>query len=506
MKVREQNRDGLPWWMFAAVALIAVEFHEQQVASLREPTSFPASQVAVHEPTTVQRRPPGLLLRGDMERRLAKASTEEQKKEEPAKKAGAAQDGNEAAKKLKFFVNVPCAKRPSLGDGWVDMIKPCGNISVGMHTVDIETPFGTQYIPGADNIKPQVEQTEEFMSRYTVYMVTVMGIIYAIHKCTVDRAAMLTYFRDMASGRLDNDDDLSPEEKDAQKKAEMDPNSEDFICPGNIFRCLAAFPPGHGMPIGRWISMSFKALVSAYMQLYLPKKIIFAILGDWKVLGIKSPLWFLSNATVFVSMMAALLSLCNMFSGKCVTNIMVGAQANFWILSRRRDPAKLTAAPPAEGADGAPYEALSQGGAPPPAAPEVPYWFIVANEYFWCCLSMMVNVSMSFMLQLCMFLKIATFSGKIEHVAVVAVSLYFVFELDKKILEADPKLRAKYRKEVLEMTVLREVQPTWINSFAILAMGLLRATVPLGLLFIVLLSWKNPEMGIVIGGDGLTRK
>jgi len=503
MKARERDGDGLPWWMFAVVAFVAVEFHEQQVGG---PASLFGSQVVVDEqPPAVQRRPPGLLLRGDMERRLAKATSEKQKKEEPTENAAAKEDRNLKAKKLNFFVHIPCLRRPSFPSGnMVQMIKPCGNISVGLHTVEIETPFGTQYLPGADNIKPQVEQTEDFMGRYTVYVVIILAIVYVINKCINDRQAMLTYVNDIKTGRLDNDDDLTPEEKDDAKKAQMDPNSEDFIAPGNIFRCLASFHPGL-IGYGAWISMAFKGLVSAYMQLYLPKKIIFAILSDWKVLGVKSPLWFLSNMTVFVSMMAALLSLCNMFAGKCVQNIMVGAHANFYIMSRRRDPNKASS--PAPVAEGVEYQAVAtspRAVAPLPKPP--PQWFIMGNEYFWCCLSMLVNICMSFMLQIAMFLKVATFNGKIEHVAVVAVSLYFVFELDKKILEADPKLRAKYRKEVLEMTVLREYQPTWINSLTLFAIGLLRATVPVGLLLIVLLSWKNADLGIVIGGDGLTRK
>jgi len=503
MKARERDGDGLPWWMFAVVAFVAVEFHEQQVGG---PASLFGSQVVVDEqPPAVQRRPPGLLLRGDMERRLAKATSEEQKKEEPTEKAAAKEDRNLKAGKLNFFVQIPCLRRPTLPSfHMVQMIKPCGNISVGLHTVEIETPFGTQYLPGANDIKPEVEQTEEFMSRYTVYIVIALAIIYAIHKITVDRKAMMTSLADMRAGRLDDDDDMTEDEKAEEKKQQMDPNSEDFIAPGNIYRCLACFHPGL-IGYGAWISMAFKGLVSAYMQLYLPKKIIFAILSDWKVLGVKSPLWFLSHMTVFVSMMAALLSLCNMFAGKCAMNIMVGAQANFYIMSRRRDPNKASS--PAPVAEDVQYQAVAtspRAVAPLPKPP--PQWFIMGNEYFWCCLSMFVNVGMSFMLQMAMFLKVATFNGKIEHVAVVAVSLYFVFELDKKILEADPKLRAKYRKEVLEMTVLREYQPTWINSLVLIATALLKATVPIGLLVIVLLSWKNADGGVVIGGDGLTRK
>merc|ERR1712107_614256 len=49
----------------------------------------------------------------------------------------------------------------------------------------------------------------------------------------------------------------------------------------------------------------------------------------------------------FASMLAALLSLCNMFAGKCEENILIGAGANFHILTHKEGPPKPPPAPTA---------------------------------------------------------------------------------------------------------------------------------------------------------------
>lgn len=129
---------------------------------------------------------------------------------------------------------------------------------------------------------------------------------------------------------------------------------------------------------------------------------------------------------------------------------------------------------------------------------------VMVNEYVWCTFSMVMNISMSVMLQLVMFLKVATFTGTMESVAVVAISLYFVFDLDTKVMEIDPKLKPKYRRQVVAQTVERDYKPMWLMKMAAVAIALVRATVPFGLLGIVLFSWRHRETGMVIGGDPFT--
>merc|ERR1712194_70358 len=90
-----------------------------------------------------------------------------------------------------------------------------------------------------------------------------------------------------------------------------------------------------------------EAVVVAYMQLYLPTKIIFGILDHWHYNGIKSPFWLLFNGVAFITQFAALATLCRLFQQKCSENIRVGADANFFILTHTKPP-PLPPPPPPE--------------------------------------------------------------------------------------------------------------------------------------------------------------
>lgn len=62
--------------------------------------------------------------------------------------------------------------------------------------------------------------------------------------------------------------------------------------------------------------------------------------------------------------------------------------------------------------------------------PKLPSLAVQLNALFWCNVSMALNVGMSLMLEFAMFLQVATYTGHIADVAVTAVSLYFIFDLE----------------------------------------------------------------------------
>jgi hypothetical protein len=135
---------------------------------------------------------------------------------------------------------------------------------------------------------------------------------------------------------------------------------------------------------------------------------------------------------------------------------------------------------------------------------EVPTWILEGNEFFWCALNITLTCFSSVVLMLCMFLKVATFEGDIMNIAVVAVSLYFVFDLDDKVMQSDPKLRPRYRRIVLKQTEAVPNPPKWIKSVSLHTIELLNMAIPLGLMGIVLISWKGTDAKgapIIIGGD-----
>lgn len=395
----------------------------------------------------------------------------------------AAEQAEKALEKVKFNVTVPC-----IGS----LVKPCGDLVVGAKGLDIKTPFGTKHIPGVASLKPQVMGLEDWMTKNTA-LVCIIGVALWIGKtCCIkrNREKALKSVRTIVSGNIDEDSDNSEteEEKQAELKKKMDPSGPEFIAPGNIYRLLAVLHPGK-IGYGSWWKYAMKAGICCYMQLYLPSKILRHTLTEWQLLGIKSPLWFAKNAGTFATMVAALLSLCNMFAGKCGKNIMDGAEANHFIMSHKEPEGAADATKKKDG-----YESLIP----------FPPILIKVNQDFWCVLSMTVNVLMSFLLQFVMFVKVATFTGRIDNVAVVAVSLYFIFDLDNKVFDADPELRKRYRRAVLKQTEKTE-PPKCVMIFAQTSKAFLATCVPFGLLGIVLLSWKNLETGVIIGGDGITR-
>mmetsp|Transcript_11668 Transcript_11668/g.17517 ORF Transcript_11668/g.17517 Transcript_11668/m.17517 type:complete len:109 (+) Transcript_11668:1-327(+) len=106
---------------------------------------------------------------------------------------------------------------------------------------------------------------------------------------------------------------------------------------------------------------------------------------------------------------------------------------------------------------------------------------------------------MSILLFLAMFLKIATFTGAVDDVSLVAVSLYFIFELDGKVMDSDPKLRPSYRRAVLRQTIEKPYKPTWLLVIAGMCKSFMEHLTPLGLGMIILISWKSDSF--TIGGD-----
>jgi hypothetical protein len=136
--------------------------------------------------------------------------------------------------------------------------------------------------------------------------------------------------------------------------------------------------------------------------------------------------------------------------------------------------------------------------------PQPSEWIIDLNEKFWIIVGMTVNIVMSFGLVLCMYVKVATFTGDMSDIAIVTVALYFVSDLDEKVLEANPKMKKTYAKMVLAQTERNDANPIWIKKVIGIAVHTLEASVPIGIAFICLFAWKGLDahgQDLVIGGD-----
>jgi len=498
----------------------------------------------------------------------------------------------------RAYVLVPC---------WIQYT-PCGNISLphGGLTLTSKTRVGNFpgdiHLPGPGHVKPALEHFQEAFSEYTAAFCGFGIALWFWSKVASadQRQRLANEFQDWRQGVVkyheskcdDGQDPDDPEvlkDRAAEIADRMDPKSDNFIAPGNIYRVLAVLHPSR---IGwhQWLSIAGKALVCAYMQAYMPAKIIWEVFAEWTCIGIKSPLWFINDGVAFMTMFASLGALCNIFQGRCSKEIKVGAEANYYILthyepeapvgseraqytlldtlravaarpedaeaprarSLLRDMGASPTAPPQQNAlspfhegvtftppdtrraqpsgglessdphhahsgpdsafHAAPsgYSHVSQGHDRRSSAfptPAVPAQFIRTSELLWCWLSISLNIAMCLLLQVAMILKLSTFIGHIDDVAIEAVALYFIFDLDTKILESDGYLRLLYRRNVVKRTleILEEEKgpAKRLFGFADLALKATSTIAPLGLWSIILLAWRNNASGLVIGGSGM---
>lgn len=383
---------------------------------------------------------------------------------------------------------------------------PCGDMVLGEDGLNISTPFGVKTIPGIDLLKPEIKILKSEFQKHTVQGVVLLVVGFILYTLLVPSARANTrrQVQKIFAGDLEEDeDDLTEQEKQKEMEERLDPNSANFIAPGNIYRLLAVLHPGE-IGFQNYFNIAFKAFVCAYMQVFLPVKIMINVFEEWSINGIKSPMYFIVDGQIFFAKFIALSSLCNLFASRCGENIVTGAQANFYILTHQYPTPSSEA-----GQDDSQTGLLSVAASGKvPSARETERAFaksimtpflIMLNEYFWCIISMLLNFSMSLLLFFCMFLKIATYTGDAQHVAVVLVSLYFVFELDAKVMESDPKLRPSYRRMVLKQTEKRSYSPLWLNTIAGLAQTIIASLTPIGLLMLILVSWRSGDT--IIGGD-----
>lgn len=468
------------------------------------------------------------------------------------------------AEEEPFSIILPCIST------W---IQPCGKLTIGADPIPfkVKLPWGefNGHLPGTAEISEEVQLLESYMTQHAFHFACAVAIFSVFKKILLERESTIRQVKQIWHGKLQDNYDLTTEEKNEKEADRMDPNSKAFIAPGNIFRVLAVLHPGI-QGYGPWSKMASTAFLGAWLEIFVPYKIMMKTLDEWSINGIKSPLWVLEHFVTFAAMMGALTSISVLFTAKCVSNIEAGAAANFHILSHQGTNPQMTLEELKEfkvelisyeaHLDGVSYKRQTslkeffsapatkdvQHNAAAPATEDVqhnvaapaledvqqgiksklqdmqqkfkqvfqqkfklpypPGWFIIANAYFWCLLSMAVNISTNYLVQTSMILKVATFTGHIEDAALIALPLYFVFELDKKFLENDPELRKLYHLAVLEKTEPRAYKPTWLPSLAMIASGLLQASSSFVMLALLLVRWECGKTGTVIGGDGLARK
>eukprot|EP00927_Polykrikos_kofoidii_P051323 TRINITY_DN45112_c0_g1_i1.p1 TRINITY_DN45112_c0_g1~~TRINITY_DN45112_c0_g1_i1.p1 ORF type:complete len:553 (-),score=80.07 TRINITY_DN45112_c0_g1_i1:27-1625(-) len=433
-------------------------------------------------------------------------------------------------------------------------LNPCGPITLpAKGYVRINSWIGPVYILGYKDLAPQVHQLKVWNSIGTAIICLALIVAYLTFLCCMpeNRKLIVDGMVYLLLGKMDDEalDDYSDTLPLERLKVELNVDSANFIAPGNIYRVVAVLHPGH-TGVFDWMGNVFKACTVAYMQLYLPLTMVSQTINTWEFMGAKSPIWNFRYGLSFLTQAAALTSLTKLFQERCANNIRTGARANYFILSHLepvRPPmneeeekefydviprvtlsSKLALAlsifssrpqkyAEEVGLKTLPFggkrvyravkEAIKTGDVTKALPPPVLHPFLVKmNALVFCWLSMFLNVAMSLILQIVMTLKVATFQGDMTGVALISVSLMFVFDLDKEVIKANPRLQFWYRRKVSNLTFHQFFDPSWMNRIGLLGIYVSAWLMPIGCMTILFTSWRNTiDPSIVIGGDEFTQ-
>lgn len=460
-----------------------------------------------------------------------------------------------------------------LGHPWFDLVEPCGNVSLGYDGVNFTTAFGTYFVPGKAALDSELEANDALFSKYATWMVGTIVLLYGLYTASrvTPRKAVLKKVANIKKGVLpidEGDPKATAAEQEKDDMDRMDPDSPNFICKGNMYRLIAVLHPGI-IGWSEWLSYVGKAGVCAYMQFYLPYNILTHALTKWQCMGVKSPLYFIMNGISFATQFAALGNVCHLFSKKCTRVIEDNSAATYHLLSfRQPDPPPKPAADPEAATPAAPAAAQdpASGTAAPadPAAPTAPLldkgstpagksssisncfglcgkkqtpeekaaeqaaekaaelqlikdtapplWVIKWNERIWGVINLLVVCWVSVVLQLAIFMKVATFTGDIMNISLIATALYFVFDIDDKVMQSDPKLDRRFKRHIIKLTVMKDPNEwLFIKKIGAFFIGIIDALTPFGLLMIITIGWKQVteiapgQQAIIIGGDPLAQ-
>ncbi|CAJ1407980.1 unnamed protein product, partial [Effrenium voratum] len=243
------------------------------------------------------------------------------------------------------------------------MIHPCGEVRIPPEGLNFSFPFGSWYAMGSDSVVSTIRQTEHAFSQYTLYFALATAAVFLyqdIRSGMQERPGVEEAKAKKQLGPRSRSDlklkyglvelsDSEDEEHIAEERtSRLDINAADYLAKGNIYRVLAALhpiplvrtnfttTPKSLMSTSRWTGLVGKSIICAFMQLYLPWRILCGVYAEWQWDGTKSPLWFMANAYLFTTMFASLASLCNIFRCKAEKQVVEDSEANYFLLVHRR--------------------------------------------------------------------------------------------------------------------------------------------------------------------------
>eukprot|EP00929_Paragymnodinium_shiwhaense_P121291 TRINITY_DN93463_c0_g1_i1.p1 TRINITY_DN93463_c0_g1~~TRINITY_DN93463_c0_g1_i1.p1 ORF type:complete len:490 (-),score=62.13 TRINITY_DN93463_c0_g1_i1:170-1639(-) len=352
-------------------------------------------------------------------------------------------------------ISIPCFGLGVLEETETDytysLVEPCGDVPIGPGGLEVRVAWFTFRIPEPKRLHRWAAQVDSTWGGW-VHMLLWLFLTYDIMLhlfFLLFRSLQPDFFDgyiDLFNGDLDSADTfLAKSEVEQWNATRYEFDSPIFVAPGNIFRALALFQSsdpnvGHY----RYWYYAIKAIMCAFMMLYIPYSIVMESLANWHFAGPKSAMWLFQNGGTFAATFLATAQLAAVFWSRTGSHFQNGAVANSYILSHK---------PPHQGTGTFEnqYEKLAQApdsrDLPQSSEPAwaLPPWYYRLQMWFWCNLSMCLNAWMCIMLPLAFLLKASTFKGSTADLAINITALYFVFELDRQVFESDPSLQLRYR-------------------------------------------------------------
>lgn len=122
-----------------------------------------------------------------------------------------------------------------------------------------------------------------------------------------------------------------------------------------------------------------------------------------------------------------------------------------------------------------------------------------AWEVMWISLSLVVTVVVATFLQVVVLIKMMVLTGSIEEVALIIMAVFFVNDLDEKVMKGQPLIKKYYWVQVYQHNKKLRHQPLWVKHItADGAVPLAHIILYVGLGLMVTMSWKNKFTGEII--------
>lgn len=529
-KLPESKATFLPWWFYVGAAyvlmnLIADGRHKNLFKELRNPWQI--QNVASNSLRGRSERPDQRRLEDHLVTTIS---------------SGGFKNITGSSTEDAVNVTVPCLgwyayKSDDHAIGYGGILSPCGTFPIAREGVRIYYPMGGSFvIPAKDKLHKWAGKVDAFALHWA------WAFLFGFFVIDVIWHMLFYYFpsiqpdffdeiNDLWTGNLAPPDSfLTPEEVADWNAARMEYDSNEFKVRGNIFRVLAVFEP-RDPNVGwyRWSQYVVRGLLCAFMQIYLPISMITQTMMEWKFRGPKSVFWLTVHAGEFAIMFVALAELASIFFSKARSHLIRSAKANNFILSHRPPyrgnkgkPEDYTPASPANPEAEALMESNgpdpAAGSSPPPQSPRViglpedlaksPEWALgdrlfLIQQYFWCIISMTINFVMSLLLPLVFLLKAATYTGDASGIVVEITALYFIFDLDGKIMESDSSLQTRFRYVIKRQKAMglrpESERPQLMTRVIGVTQLVMDFSVKYLLLFALATAWEGN--GQIIGGN-----